>query len=231
MVGDGIRGCLSWNAGIRKFDIISTQAFSWPQAIVMLTITSTSNTRKIATIFLLKLSSDYTVCRKFSSGLFFVDCVVNNMIVNVNENLSFLSRELRQTHQCCRSGMFIPDPGSWFLSIPAPGSQIPDLGSWIPDPTTAPKEEGKIFLSYHFCSHKYHKIVNNFIFEQVKNFLAKALRIVVLFTHKFVIKLSKIWVWNPGSGKNLFRIPDPGSKRHRIPDPDPQQWTKFNKYS
>ncbi len=27
---------------------------------------------------------------------------------------------------------------------------------------------------------------------------------------------------DPGSGKNLFRIP--GSKRHRIPDPDPQHW-------
>jgi hypothetical protein len=25
-----------------------------------------------------------------------------------------------------------------------------------------------------------------------------------------IIKLSKIWVWDPGSGKNLFRIPDPG---------------------
>jgi hypothetical protein len=31
-------------------------------------------------------------------------------------------------------------------------------------------------------------------------------------------KLSKIWVWDPGSGKNLFQ----GSKRHRIPDTDPQ---------
>jgi hypothetical protein len=29
---------------------------------------------------------------------------------------------------------------------------------------------------------------------------------------------------DPGSGKNLFWIPDPGSKRHRIPDPDPQHW-------
>jgi hypothetical protein len=27
-----------------------------------------------------------------------------------------------------------------------------------------------------------------------------------------VTKLSKIWVWDPGSGKNPFRIPDPGSK-------------------
>jgi hypothetical protein len=28
---------------------------------------------------------------------------------------------------------------------------------------------------------------------------------------------------DPGSGKTLFRIPDPGVKRHRIPDLDPQQ--------
>ncbi len=25
--------------------------------------------------------------------------------------------------------------------------------------------------------------------------------------------LSKIWVWDPGSGKTLFRIPDPGVKK------------------
>ncbi len=80
-----------------------------------------------------------------------------------------------------------------------------------------------------FCSHTYHKIVNNFIFEQVKNFfLAKTLTIVVIFAQRFVIKLSKfkIWVWirclfDPGYGirdpeKVFFRIPDPGS---RIPDP------------
>jgi hypothetical protein len=30
---------------------------------------------------------------------------------------------------------------------------------------------------------------------------------------------------NPGSAKNLFRIPDPGVK-NRIPDPDPQQGAK-----
>ncbi len=34
-------------------------------------------------------------------------------------------------------------------------------------------------------------------------------RIIEVFTHKIVTKPSKIWVWNPGSGKNLFRIPDP----------------------
>ncbi len=29
-----------------------------------------------------------------------------------------------RTRQCCGSGMFIPDPGSWFLSISDPGSRI-----------------------------------------------------------------------------------------------------------
>jgi hypothetical protein len=36
--------------------------------------------------------------------------------------------------------------------------------------------------------------------------------LVEIFTQKIVTKLSKISVWDPGSGKNLFRIPDPGSR-------------------
>jgi hypothetical protein len=35
-------------------------------------------------------------------------------------------------------------------------------------------------------------------------------RIIALFTQKIVTKLSKIWVWDPGSGKKT--IPDPGSR-------------------
>ncbi len=60
-------------------------------------------------------------------------------------------------------------------------------------------------------------------------------RIIEFFTQKIVNQLSKIWVWDPGSnprseiwdpgsgirgpgsGKNLFRIPDPGVKK--APDP------------
>ena len=49
-------------------------------------------------------------------------------------------------------------------------------------------------------------------------------RIIELFTQEIVTKLSKIWFWDPGSeirdpgsGKNLFRIPDPGVKK--APDP------------
>jgi hypothetical protein len=45
-------------------------------------------------------------------------------------------------------------------------------------------------------------------------------RIIEVFTQKTVTKPSKIWAWDPGSGirdpgsgKNLFRIPDPGVKK------------------
>ncbi len=60
-------------------------------------------------------------------------------------------------------------------------------------------------------------------------------RIIELITPKIVTKLSKIWVCDPGSAirKNLFRIPDPGSRdekgtRSRIPDPNPQHWYYAN---
>jgi hypothetical protein len=37
------------------------------------------------------------------------------------------------------------------------------------------------------------------------------------FYPKNVSKLSKLWVLDPGSGKNLFRIPDPGVKKAPVP--------------
>ncbi len=43
------------------------------------------------------------------------------------------------------------------------------------------------------------------------------LNFVRTFCQKIVNKLSKIWVRDPGYGKNLFRIPDPGVKK----EPDP----------
>jgi hypothetical protein len=51
-----------------------------------------------------------------------------------------------------------------------------------------------------------------------KNQIWANLRIIELFTQKIVTKLSKIWLWDPGSGKNLFRILDPGVKK--APDPE-----------
>jgi hypothetical protein len=65
-----------------------------------------------------------------------------------------------------------------------------------------------------------------------KKIWANFQRIMELFTQKIVTKLSKIWVWDPGS-----EIRDPektysgsriqGSKKHRIPDPDLQHCEKF----
>ncbi len=105
--------------------------------------------------------------------------------------------------QCCGSRMFIPDPEFYPFRIPdsEPGSRIP---------TTATKE--LVF----FWSHKYHN-------EQVKKEnMSQFTKNYRFFTKKNVTKLSKIWVWDPGSGKKP--IPDPGpriqgSKRHRISDP------------
>ncbi len=88
--------------------------------------------------------------------------------------------------QCCGSGMFIPDPRSWFLPIPDPGSRIldpgsrisdlgsriSDLGSRIPDPGSknSYKREGwkNFFCQTFFCSHKFHKMLNYFMFELLK---------------------------------------------------------------
>jgi hypothetical protein len=50
-----------------------------------------------------------------------------------------------------------------------------------------------------------------------KKIWANFQRIIELFTQKIVNKLSKLWIWDPGS-----RIPDPGVKK--APDPDPQHW-------
>ncbi len=108
-------------------------------------------------------------------------------------------------------------------------SRIPDpdfYPSRIPDPKTETKERGeKIFVILLFCSHKFHKIEYYVIFEKLKKKIwANFQRIVEVFTQKIFNMLSNIWVWDPGSeirdpgsGKNLFRIPDPGVKK--APDP------------
>ncbi len=106
-------------------------------------------------------------------------------------------------NQCCGSGMFIPDPGSWFLPIPDPGSK------------TATKERGekKLDVKPFYLATKFNKIVNYFSFEVLKKKIwANFQRILELFTKKIDKKLFKKWSWDPGSGKNPFRIPDPGSR-------------------
>jgi hypothetical protein len=88
-----------------------------------------------------------------------------------------------------------------FRPVPlAPVLRIRDVyfGSWI-------------LIFYVSRSHKFHKIENHYSFEMLKKEIwANFQRIIELFTQKIVTKLSKIWVWDPGYGINLFQIPDPG---------------------
>jgi len=115
-------------------------------------------------------------------------------------------------------------PGSRILIFTHPGSRNSDPGSRISDPGSRIKKQEqkrgvkKKFFHTFLCSHKFHKIENYFSFEVLKKKIwANFQRIIVLFIQKIVTKLSKIWLWDPGSGKNLFRIPDPGVKK--TPDP------------
>ncbi len=97
-------------------------------------------------------------------------------------------------------------PGSRILIFTHPRSRIQ-------------KQEQKRGVKKNFChtfigSHKFHKFVSCFSFEVLKKKIwANFQRIIELCTQKIVSKFSKIWGWDPGSEKNLFRIPDPGVKK------------------
>ncbi len=114
------------------------------------------------------------------------------------------------THQCWGSGMFIPDPRSWFLPIPDPGSK------------NSSKREGWKKISFHtfFCSHKFDKIENYFIFEMLKKKIwANFQRIIELFTQKIVSRHSKdgFGIRDPG----VKKAPDPGSGSATLVPPPP----------
>ena len=86
-------------------------------------------------------------------------------------------------------------PGSWFLPIP-----VPDLGSRIQK-----QQQGgvkKISCHTFFCSYKFHKIVNYFIFEMLKKKVwTNFQRIIELYTQKLSLSSQKFG----------FGIRDPGS--------------------
>ncbi len=108
--------------------------------------------------------------------------------------------------------MSIPDPGSWFLPIPDPGSK------------NSNKRKGwKKFVVNFLCTVatnftkleiilvlKCRRKKNRPIYKELENFLPKKLS---LSSQKYGLGIRDL-----GSGKNLVRIPE--SKRHRITDPD-----------
>jgi hypothetical protein len=116
---------------------------------------------------------------------------------------------------------------SWILvfSIPDPGSRIPDLGFRIPNPgfriqqqhqQPQQKRRGKVSC---FCSHKFHKIVNYFIFKLVQKKIVSQVtkNLSIFYTKIFLLSsqlrrnaeknLSGSWIWTHA-----------WVKKHRIPD-------------
>jgi hypothetical protein len=72
--------------------------------------------------------------------------------------------------------------------------------------------EGKIcLLSYHFCSHKDHKIVNNFVFEKVDK------KLQYFLPRNLSLRYKKYGFFGSEIRKNLSMV-------KKAPDPDPQHW-------
>ncbi len=101
--------------------------------------------------------------------------------------------------------MFIADPVSWFYPY-----RILDLGSRI-QKQQQKRGVKKICCHTFFCSHKFPKIENYFIFEMVKNKMwANYQRIIELFTQKLSLSSQKYGFGIRDPEKKP--IPDPGSR-------------------
>jgi hypothetical protein len=108
-------------------------------------------------------------------------------------------------------------PGSQILIFTHPGSRISDPGFKNSNKRESFKKNCWLIF---FCSQKFHKIENYFIFEMLKKkFWASFQRIKELFAQKFVTNLSKIWVRDPEKTYSGSRIPDPGPWVKKAPDP------------
>ncbi len=104
--------------------------------------------------------------------------------------------------QCCGFGMFIQDPRSWILPIP-------DLRYRIQKQQQKRGAKKKFVVIPFYVATKFTKLKIILVLKCWRKKVANFQRIQKLFTLKIVTKLSKICVWDPGSGKNLFQIMDP----------------------
>ncbi len=134
--------------------------------------------------------------------------------------------------RCCGSGIFIAYPdyfhrGSRILIFINPGSG-----------NSNKRGEKVICCLTCSCSHKFLKVENYFIFEQVQIFFSQLTKNYSTFypNQKFVTMLSKIMVGDPaGIGDPGLKkpIPDPGSRGQKgtgsqIHDPEPQRCKEPN---
>ncbi len=123
--------------------------------------------------------------------------------------------------------MFIPYPRSWSLPIPDPGSKH----------SNNREEWKKISCQTFSCSHKFHKIKFFYFWNAEEKNLGQFSKNYITFYSKYLslsyqkngFGIRNPWSGKtysgiqkkpiPGSGKNLFRIPDPGPGVKKAPDP------------
>jgi hypothetical protein len=109
-------------------------------------------------------------------------------------------------------GFWIPDPDFYPSQIPDPGSNYSNQRRGVK----------KKLMSYLFCSHKFHKIENYFIFEMLKKKIwANFQRILEFLPKKLSLSSQKygFGIRDPKTYSGSRGQKDTGS---RIPDPDPQ---------
>ncbi len=111
-------------------------------------------------------------------------------------------------------------PGSRILIFTHPGSRISDPGSRIQKQQQ--KTGVKIFFCQTvFCSHKFHNWLFYFWYAEEKNLAQFSKNYGSFYPKNCHQALKNVGlgsgIRDPGSGKNLFRIPDPGVKK--APDP------------
>ena len=114
----------------------------------------------------------------------------------MNKNIS----KYKTIKQCCGSGMFIPDPGSWFLPIPDPGSK------------NSNKRQGWKKLSCHtfFGAINFTKFKWFYFWKAEEKNLGQFSKNCITFYKKyFHLALKHMGL---GSGIRKKPIPDPGSR-------------------
>jgi hypothetical protein len=141
----------------------------------------------------------------------------------------FSAEQLDHLFECFQVGLAassIADPGCLsriLIFIPDPDfypARIMDLGSQKRNKRVVKK---KNCCHTFFCSHKFHKSVNYFIFLMLKKKIwANFQRIIELLPKKLSLSSQKyeFGIRDPRSG-----IRDPEKNLFRIPDPDPQHWS------
>ncbi len=121
------------------------------------------------------------------------------------------------------------EQSSWNSGMPSTALELftsvadPRCLSWILifiHPGSNNSTRGKLFLSTIFCSQKNHEIVNNFIFEQLKNicYSQNTTNHSTFYPKNCHLAIKNMSLWS-GSGIQKKNILDPGSRVKKAPDP------------